>query len=62
MGFMFVGSYWLVESIPNWERSGFSVISSEGKAKEPFTGVFFGVIFILYGLWELRNAAKNKNT
>jgi hypothetical protein len=54
------GVYLLVSSSQDWFKNGFQVLTYGEKGKDAFSGVFFAIVFIAYGVRELFNVVKNK--
>lgn len=59
---LILGVYMLQQSAYDWYKSGFKILTYEGKGKDAFSGVFFSCCFIFYGGWEIYNVFTSKKT
>jgi hypothetical protein len=59
---IFVGTYWLIESLQGWYQGGFKVLTTGDKGKDSFSGVLFSATFVLYGVWEIFRLVKQSKT
>ena len=56
------GAYWFVSAAQDWYQKGFPVLTSGEKGKDVFSGLFFSVVFMAYGAWELFRLVKENKT
>ena len=52
------GAVWFFNSSQDWYQKGFPILVSGEKGKDALSGVFFSVVFIAYGAWEIYRIVK----
>ena len=58
IGLIALACYFFIPNFTAWYTEGFPIFSSGAKGKNALSGIFFSIIFFLYGGWEISNAIK----
>ena len=56
------GAVWLFNSSQDWYQKGFPTLVSGEKGKDALSGLFFSVVFVAYGVWEIYRLVKDNKT